>query len=276
MEAGRESFKTQAPLASVLDQSVKVQDKVEAAGLDLGVVNEVLQREVATSEVPGEVVGALEQASEVEAKVQEAAAELVVVDEALAEEIDARLAMEEELEVSQAALAESVEEAKLLRHDALHDELTGLPNATLFKDRLEHAIVQARRHSWKAAVMFIDLDRFKQINDTHGHDVGDSVLLLVAQRLEGFVRQGDTVSRRSGDEFLYLMLEVSDEATARTMAQHIVTVISAPAELHGIALSVQASVGLALFPDHGDTVEALLKQADVSMYGAKGQASGSV
>jgi diguanylate cyclase (GGDEF)-like protein len=159
---------------------------------------------------------------------------------------------------------------------ALHDHITGLPNATLFKDRLKNALAQARRHSWQVAVMFIDLDGFKEVNDVHGHDVGDAVLRMVAERLQSFVRGGDTVSRRSGDEFLFLMLEAKDADNARTMAQRIIEMIAAPAVVNGIELSVQASIGLAMFPGDGTTPAVLLKQADAAMYEAKRLGSESV
>jgi diguanylate cyclase (GGDEF)-like protein len=265
-----------APLSRVLDQSERVEDLVEEASADLGDANVVLKQETTKGTPLHAVIGALEKSSDAELKVKEAAEELVVVNDALSEEIDARIAVEDELTQSKAALSVSRVQEKRARHEALHDDITGLPNATLFKDRLKTALAQARRHSWHVAVMFIDLDDFKQINDTHGHDVGDAVLRMVADRLKEFVRGGDTVSRRSGDEFLFLMLEAKDLDNARTMAQRIISVVAAPAVVNGIELSVQASVGLAMFPEDGTTVAALLKHADLAMYEAKRQPSGAV
>ncbi len=265
-----------APLARVLDQSEQVQYKVEAAATDLSGVNAVLKKEVVKGSPLLEVVNALDQSVVVEARVQEAADELVAVNDALAAEIDDRIAVEHELIESKAALSVSRVEASRARHDSLHDPLTGLPNLTLFKDRLKHAIAQARRKGWLLAVMFVDLDEFKGVNDAHGHDVGDAVIRLVAERLSEFVRDGDTVARRSGDEFLFLMLEAKDIDNARTMAQRIIALIAAPCTIQGIALSIQASVGLALYPAHGKTVSELLKQADLAMYAAKRQPSGAV
>ncbi len=258
-----------APLARVLDQSEQVQDKVEEAGAELNAVNVVLKQEVNRGTPLRDVIGALEQSTDIELKVQEAAEELTAVNDALSDEIDARLAIEDELSRSQAALAASRVREKRARHQAMHDSATGLPNATLFKDRLQNALAQARRHSWKLAVMFIDLDDFKQINDEHGHDVGDGVLRLVAERLQAFVRGGDTVSRRSGDEFLFLMLEAKNEANAREMAQRMVDLVSQPAVVEGVELTIRASVGLAMFPDDGTSGRALLKHADLAMYEAK-------
>ncbi len=190
------------PLVRVLDQSESVQEKVETAATDLASVNVVLKDEVHRGAPLKDVRGALDKSIDVEVKMQEAADELIAVNDALAVEIDDRIAIQQELVESKAALTVSLVEERRARHDALHDDVTGLPNAALFKDRLQSALVQARRHAWGFAVMFIDLDGFKAINDRHGHDIGDGVLRLVADRLREFVRDGDTVSRRSGDEFL--------------------------------------------------------------------------
>jgi len=270
------STERDVPMARVLEQSERVQDKVEEAGADLSAVNVVLKTETTKGTPLREVISALDKSADVELKVQEAAAELEVVNDALSDEINARLAIEDELSLSRAALAVSKVQEKRARHDALHDDITGLPTVTLFKDRLKNALAQARRHSWQVAVMFIDLDKFKDINDAHGHDVGDAVLRMVAERLNQFVRGGDTVSRRSGDEFLFLMLEAKDEDNARTMAQRIIAVVAAPAVVNGIELSVQASIGLAMFPGDATSVAALLRHADLAMYEAKRQPSGAV
>lgn len=263
-------------LARVLDQSENVQEKVEAAADDLNAVNTVLTKELRTSTPLAEVVSALDRSVDAEQKVEEASAELAAVNDALAAEIDDRVAVERQLEQSQAALATSLVKERRARHSALHDALTGLPTVTLFTDRLASALAQARRHNWVLAVMFIDLDDFKAINDTYGHDVGDGVLRLVAERLRSFVRDGDTVSRRSGDEFLFLMLEAGDANNARAMAQNIIAMIAAPCTIDGVGLSVQASIGIAVFPDDATEPAELLKRADRAMYEAKQQPSGAV
>lgn len=264
------------PLVRVLDQSEHVQEKVEAAAVDLASVNTVLKDEVGKGEPLSAVVAALDQSVTVEAKVQEASDELVAVNDALAVEIDDRIAIQAELVQSQAALTVSRVQERRARHDSLHDGVTGLPNAALFRDRLASALVQAGRHEWSFAVMFIDLDGFKEVNDTHGHDVGDGVLRLVASRLREFVRDGDTISRRSGDEFFYLMLEVGDAEAAHAMAQRLIAMLAVPAVVDGIHLSIQASIGLAIFPTDGTTVAELVKRADLAMYEAKRQPSGAV
>jgi len=267
---------TSPALARVLDQSEDVQRKVEDAAEDLSAANTVLKKEVREATPLIEVVEALDRSVNAEEKVTEASAELVAVNDALAAEIDDRIAVEHELQRSNAALVTSRLEERRSRHHSLHDGLTGLPNMALFTDRLTAALAQAQRHQWVLAVMFIDLDNFKQLNDAHGHSVGDGVLRLVADRLQGFVRDGDAVSRRSGDEFLFLMLEAGDVNNAREMAQKIIAMIAAPCVIDGLELSVQASIGLAMYPEDATEPAELLKRADRAMYEAKRQPSGSV
>ncbi|HXK18780.1 MAG TPA: diguanylate cyclase, partial [Polyangiaceae bacterium] len=196
-----------ASLGRVLDRSEQVVDKVEQAALDLSSVNAALKDELAEGVSLAKVETALSQSEAVEVKVQEAAADLVSVNDALAEEIDARHLLEDQLSTADAQLSESRTALRKAKYSALHDAVTGLPNLTLFNDRLRVALAQALRHGRRLAVMFIDLDKFKVVNDTRGHDVGDRVLQTVAHRLQSVVRSEDTVSRRSGDEFLFLMLE---------------------------------------------------------------------
>jgi diguanylate cyclase (GGDEF)-like protein len=169
-------------------------------------------------------------------------------------------------------------DVKADRNAALHDVLTGLPNRALFIDRLEHGIAQAKRHGWTLAVMFVDLDDFKTINDTHGHEVGDGVLRTIATRLKDGTRSDDTVSRLGGDEFLYLLMEIRNKQDASSIAQKIIAAIHAPCEigLHDrtVRLTVEASIGIAVFPSGGQTVEALIKSADTALYRAKRSRSG--
>jgi len=152
---------------------------------------------------------------------------------------------------------------------AYNDQLTGLPNRRLFQDRLNHALAHAYRHHGRMAVMFLDLDLFKRINDTLGHDVGDEVLREVAQRLLGCVRSDDTVARLGGDEFVILMPELEDPADAARLAERIITAIKAPIHTSGRDLSVTTSVGISLFPEDGQEADVLLKSADTAMYQAK-------
>jgi diguanylate cyclase (GGDEF)-like protein len=266
-----------APLARALDQSEDVQIKVEEAAEDLSTVNTTLKQDPAmTGAQRREVKQALAKSAEIEVKVQECSDELETVNDALTEELDERADLEHQLSRSRTALSASRAQEKQSRHDALHDGVTGLSNMTLFKDRLDNALSQAQRHGWRLAVMFIDLDAFKSINDRYGHDVGDRVLQLVARRLEALVRGGDTVSRRGGDEFLFLMLEAKDEANAVTFAGTLIERIGAACEVDGASLTVSSSVGIALYPEDGRSADELLKNADLAMYAAKQQGKGVV
>jgi diguanylate cyclase (GGDEF)-like protein len=264
-----------APLARALDQSEDVQVKVGEAADDLSTVNTTLKQDPAmTGAQRREVKQALAKSAQIEVKVQECADDLETVNEALTEELEERADLEHQLSRSRTALSASRAQEKKSRHDALHDGVTGLSNMTLFKDRLENALSQAQRHDWRLAVMFIDLDAFKSINDRYGHDVGDRVLQLVSRRLEALVRGGDTVSRRGGDEFLFLMLEAKDEANAVNFASMLIERIGEACEVDGSSLTVSSSVGIALYPEDGRTAQELLKHADLAMYAAKQQKKG--
>ena len=262
------------PLIRALDQSEQVKGKVEQCAAELSSVNAVLKEEIADG-VPLHVVeSALDMSEEVEVKVLQCAEDLATVNDALAEEIDERKDLEHQLSKSAAALSQSKVQERKLRHLALHDAATSLPNLALFNDRLRNGLAQAKRHEWRLAVMFIDLDDFKAVNDTYGHDVGDQVLQMVAQRLQTFVRGGDTVSRRGGDEFLFLMLEAKDENNAANLAAKIIDNIAQPCEVEGVKLTVRPSIGIAVYPEDGESVQELLKNADTAMYVAKQQKSG--
>ncbi len=262
------------PLSRALGQSEQVKDKVEQCAAELSSVNAVLKEEITEGVPLHEVERALGMSEEVEAKVQQCADDLANVNDALAEEIDERHNLQHQLSKTAAALSQSKVEERKARHLALHDPVTSLPNVTLFNDRLRNGLAQAQRHGWRLAVMFIDLDEFKGINDTHGHDVGDRVLQIVAQRLKTFVRGGDTVSRRGGDEFLFLMLEAKDKDNAANLATKIIDNIAQPCEVDGVTLTVRPSIGIALFPEDGQSMQELLKHADIAMYAAKQQKAG--
>jgi diguanylate cyclase (GGDEF)-like protein/PAS domain S-box-containing protein len=156
-----------------------------------------------------------------------------------------------------------------LTHQAYHDALTGLPNRSLFQSRLEMALARANRHRRTIAVLFLDLDRFKVINDSLGHETGDELLVAVAQRLQAAVRGEDTVARMSGDEFTVLLEEVEDEADAARVARRMIDDIRQPIDLGGHQVFVGASIGIALSRDGEDRAEDLLRDADLAMYRAK-------
>jgi diguanylate cyclase (GGDEF)-like protein len=158
-----------------------------------------------------------------------------------------------------------------LTHLAQFDTVTGLPNRHLFRDRLGQALVQARRNGWLAGVLFADLDRFKTVNDTFGHAIGDKLLAQVAARIRECVREGDTVARLSGDEFAVALSHLSKADDAGFVAQKVVHALAAPFELDGHEAYVSASIGIALHPADGDDPDVLIKNADTAMYRAKEQ-----
>lgn len=156
-----------------------------------------------------------------------------------------------------------------MSHLAQHDVLTGLPNRLLLTDRLDRAIAAASRHGSKLAVLFMDLDRFKPINDRLGHAAGDQVLQSVASRLVAGVRKSDTVSRFGGDEFVVLLSEVACADDAACTANALCTKIAAPHRIEGSDLRVTASVGVGVYPCDGTDAETLLKEADLALLSAK-------
>ncbi|MCW8890281.1 MAG: EAL domain-containing protein [Sedimenticola sp.] len=156
-----------------------------------------------------------------------------------------------------------------LKDLAHHDQLTGLPNRQLFNDRLELAIIQSSRSNTKLALLFIDLDRFKSVNDTYGHDVGDKLLVEIAERIHAQVREGDTVARLGGDEFTLILPEIKAAGNAVHIAQGILECIDQPVIVDGHDCSVGASIGIAFFPQDGNDAKTLLRHADIAMYRAK-------
>lgn len=161
------------------------------------------------------------------------------------------------------------ESEQRILHLATHDTLTGLPNRNLLLDRVEQALVHAQRSHLHAAVLFIDLDNFKIINDTLGHDVGDLLLQDVTARLLASVRTEDTVARQGGDEFVMLLQSVSNAQDAGTVAAKLLETLRLPYWVKGKELHISASIGIAIFPDDGKDVNALLKNSDTAMYHAK-------
>jgi diguanylate cyclase (GGDEF)-like protein len=154
-------------------------------------------------------------------------------------------------------------------HQSLHDALTGLPNRKLLHDRAGHALAEAVRAGYSAAVFLIDLDRFKEVNDTLGHHVGDELLQRVGTRIADVVRPGDTVARLGGDEFAILLPEIRDATVAEEIADRIRLALAVPFDLHGLTFELEGSIGIALCPDHGTDIDVLMQRADVAMYVAK-------
>lgn len=281
---------TPYPLEQALEKSQEVKEKVERCASALSTVNETVKKEMASGLTFQQAERALAQSEDVEDKVHECAGQLDEVNEVLAREVDDCKKRNRELvdtlrELSatqnillntQGVLAiahEVVEEAK---QRTLHDSATGIPNRELFRDRLEQAIALAKRCEWMLAVMFIDLDRFKPINDTYGHVVGDQVLRVVAKRLNEQVRGEDTVCRYGGDEFLYLLVNPQSTENIQRIAQRVFDRISRTMVIDDLTLTVEPSIGIAVFPGDGTTSQALVTNADVAMYRAKKKKAGYI
>jgi len=177
----------------------------------------------------------------------------------VARNITDRLRVERELRESQSRLY------RLAHHDAL----TGLPNRLLFEDRLEQAILKARRNKTKVGILFLDLDRFKQINDTLGHDVGDELLIAVAGRLQKQCRQSDTVARLGGDEFVFILDNLRDRNGAEVVARKIVAAMEKVVPIGEHELHISTSIGIAIYPDDAEEIDEVIKKADLALYQAK-------
>lgn len=156
-----------------------------------------------------------------------------------------------------------------IRYLANHDELTGLPTLRLGRDRLSGAIALARRNKTSAAVLYLDLDGFKEVNDSLGHKAGDHVLIEVGERLTRSVRETDTVARLGGDEYIIILTQVTEGTAYMKVAEKILETVTRPIGINGQDVNISASIGIALYPDHGDTTDELIKQADEAMYGVK-------
>lgn len=263
-------------LDGVLKKNEEIKTDVARAAGELASVNTVLRQQNAS--VPA-MNAALTQNAEAEDRVAKAADDLKRVNIKLANEIAVRIGIESELDTMKTDLAlvrDDLLQAQVTGQQAqqlaLTDVLTGLPNRASFDQALTQGLAQAKRQGWGLAVMFIDVDKFKNINDSHGHDVGDRVLLTVANRLNSFIRDGDMVSRWGGDEFVCLLLEVKHENDVLGLAGKLVQRVAEAVDLSGQILHIKISIGIALFPSDGDTADLLIKQADQAMYKAKGTA----
>ena len=258
-------------LTKLLEANEYVKDLVKESAEELSLVITGIKHALANRDpLPGVAI-AVEKSEAVESKLQDASEKLTVVNRALEGEVRERGLVDHQL-------AASIEQEEGARYAAFHDVLTGLPNRALFNDRLEHGIAQAKRHGWTLAVMFVDLDKFKSINDTYGHDAGDIVLQTTARRLKENTRGDDTVSRHGGDEFLYLLTEIHDEKDIAMIAEKIIKMIQVPCNFSvrdlKISPSIGACIGISIFPKNGTTAYTLVKCADEAMYRAKQNKTG--
>jgi diguanylate cyclase (GGDEF)-like protein/PAS domain S-box-containing protein len=154
---------------------------------------------------------------------------------------------------------------------AHYDSLTSLPNRVLFFDRLHHVVTEARRYQHPLALMFLDLDRFKQINDTHGHAAGDAVLIEAGKRLKECVRACDMVARMGGDEFTIILSKMAEEPDASLVAERIIDAFSRPFNVEGVSASIGVSIGICVYPSHDADLDGIVRHADLAMYRAKQQ-----
>ncbi|MGE5640305.1 MAG: putative bifunctional diguanylate cyclase/phosphodiesterase [Clostridia bacterium] len=184
----------------------------------------------------------------------------------LGNDVTALKRAQEDLRFAAIQLQQDAQRLEFLAH---HDPLTGLPNRAMFADRAREAVAHARRHAKNLAFLFLDLDRFKEINDSLGHDVGDSLLKSIAQRLRASVRGDDFVARIGGDEFCVLLQDIADPREAAAVAQKLVHELGEPYHIDGHELKSGASIGIACVPLDGDDVATLMRQADAAMYRAK-------
>jgi diguanylate cyclase (GGDEF)-like protein/PAS domain S-box-containing protein len=168
-----------------------------------------------------------------------------------------------------AAAIERKQTETLLLHMARHDVLTDLPNRQLFDDRLQTSLAIARRNKGRLALLYIDLDKFKQVNDTLGHLVGDLLLIEVAQRITSCLRESDTVGRMGGDEFMVLLNDILSTEDASVVAEKIRAALNRPFDLAGQKLQIASSIGIATYPEDGEEKQHLIRHADEAMYGAK-------
>jgi diguanylate cyclase (GGDEF)-like protein/PAS domain S-box-containing protein len=166
-------------------------------------------------------------------------------------------------------ISERKETEDRIRRLAHHDNLTGLPNRNLLNDRMNHALARVKRHGGRMAVLYVDLDKFKPINDTLGHEAGDLVLREVAVRLKSCVRSSDTVARIGGDEFVVVVEEITRGNEASLVAKKIIDQLARPIDYEGHDCQVGASIGVAIFPDDGNSMEDVCKAADIAMYRIK-------
>ena len=267
-----------APVAleQALEQSHDVKAKVEGCADDLALVNDKAKKTIAAGATTLPAQQTLDHNEAVEAKVQECAEDLDSVTKTLAQGIDELKLVEGALANARAALVEtsaSLSSAlageEQANRRALHDHTTGLPNRTLFDDRLAHALALAERHDWTVAVMFLDLDHFKNVNDVHGHAAGDVVLKEVAKRLGQGARDEDTVCRNGGDEFLYLLINPRGRNNVERIAADVIHNLAQSIRVGHKQLTVRPSIGIAIYPDGGVNGETLIHNADTAMYRAK-------
>lgn len=270
------------------NQSVRAMLKSCITGLSS--VNEWMREGIKKGYTFHEIEKALAQNESVEDRIRECMGQLHAVNTALTQEISDHGHLNRELVNALQTLPGNKdalpdlqdvwsiahEVVKEIKKRSLTDFVTNIPNRELFHDRLEQALALAKRHDWDLAVMFIDLDRFKPINDIYGHAVGDRVLKTVAQRLDIEARSEDTICRYGGDEFLYLLVNPQGTQNIQRIAHKVSTLISSAVVIDDSVLTVASSIGIAVYPENGTSGEDLVANADAAMYRAKEASTGPV
>jgi diguanylate cyclase len=258
-------------LIQALEQSDRIHVLITQSADELRLVHAGIEHALANPNPRSAVKSVLDKNEAVARQLQDASAKLAEVSQALRIEIRDRSMVDHQL-------AAAVEQEEGSRSAALHDKLTALPNRVLFTDRLEQGIVQAKRHQWILAVMFLDLDKFKSINDTYGHQTGDAALQAIATRLRDATRKEDTISRFGGDEFLCVLTQFHERNEIAMIAAKVLKAIQAPCDLPVgdaiVKLCLEATIGISMFPKDGASAAELIKCADEAMYRAKETKSG--
>ena len=258
-------------LTQMLSQSEHIRGLIQQSVASVISASAGMRDKLASSGPLPEDSHALDHHAAATRQLHEAVERLTALNLMLQREIKERALMDHQL-------AAAFEQEEGSRKAALHDQLTGLSNRVLFNDRLEHGIAQATRHGWILAVMFVDLNEFKGINDVHGHQAGDAVLKSIASRLAHTTRHEDTVSRYGGDEFLCLLTPLHEQKHIAMIAAKILAAIHAPCEVFGldgpVHLQVASSIGISVFPKDGASSGELIRRADEAMYVAKKNKSG--
>jgi diguanylate cyclase (GGDEF)-like protein len=253
-------------LDDLLAQTNSIKELLKESAENLFQMSATIKQDLVDTKMSLGVESALKQSEAVERKLQKASTILIGVGQALEFEFRERSMVDHQL-------AAAIEQEEAARRAAVHDALTGLPNRVLFNERLEQGILQARRHGWLLALMFLDLDEFKTINDTYGHEAGDIVLKTTARRLIENSRAEDTVSRYGGDEFLYLLTDVQNECNIEMIVRKLTTTLSVPCNIQVgnqvVCVSIGASIGVSIFPRDGANPDALVKCADEALYREK-------
>ena len=265
-----------ATLAAALEENKDVKVRVEHAANDLAAASTELKAKIAGGDPERAAHDALKVSKDLESKVAECADDLHAVNETLAQGVadlerteNALATARAALLHTRAALASAEESEREAQFAARHDPATGLPNREHFDSRLTPDIAVAARHGFELAVMFFDLNKFKQINDTLGHAAGDEVLKQVAVRLLEHCRSEDTVCRTGGDEFLYLLIDPKGRENVERIASALVAALALPMHFEGRHFVVRPSVGISLYPEQGTSATELIGKADAAMYKAK-------